>query len=430
MKQNHERPMVWAITMVFICFFGLSGCSKTVRTIEFPAFFSKRMIEVTLPVIRYDSQADPYEFESKSSLEQIKAFILEWDPEAWVDIRENGIFIASINPESQNWDYYYIYKSSSLNDRIYRISDLRTRYIGELEDNSDYYLDFLLPVHLFKLKGNEEEISFKSGENYEMVSGTTFEDVFYFYGASGYYDTEWGDEQIILWETYFYNQEESDQGRFNYEIQIPVIIKITTNDEKTFFSYTVEEFESNNYNREEDLINYESNEDKEVRPAISWDEALERTLSIVEKSRDEIASCETLYDTDDNPRYEMLTFSSGGYVIHMLDYAVVIEFSGSDQTQYPYEGVTSEKKYYVGPGNNFYEENGHIISSQYNAEVQLETFRDEEALILEYAIRMGNRIAGADEESGNFDTDETEETDKETGENDFEPGAESESEEE
>jgi len=414
-KQNRKKTLIWAIAMVFIIGAWLAGCSKNVKTVELPAFFSKRMIEVTLPVIRYDPQTDPYEFETNSSFEQIKTAVLEWDPEAWVDMRENGIFIASTNPDTQNSDYYYIYRPSSLNDRIYRISDLRTRYIDESEDGSDHYLDFLLPVYLFQEREHEGEMSFNSGEIYAMAAGTTLEDVYNFYRASGYYEVEWGEERIILRRTYFFDQEESDQDRFNYEIQTPVVITLTTNDENPFFSYMVEETETDVDNREEDLINYGSDEVKEMRPVISWDEALERTLSIVEKSSDEIESREILYDTQDNPRYEMLVFSSGGYAIHMLDYAVMMEFSDDDDKKHPYEGATGGKKYYIGPGNDFYEENGHIISSQLKTEVYLESFRDEEASILEYAIRMGDRIAGNEWRLDSINDDEAEEID-ETGE--------------
>ena len=422
MKQNRKKTLIWAIAVVFVAGAWLTGCSKTVRTVTLPAFFSKRMIEVALPVIRYDPQTDPCEFESESSLEQIKASVLEWDSEAWVDMRESGMFISSLNQDLQKWDYYYIYKPSSSNNNVYRISDLRTRYLGEAEDGSDYYLDFLLPVHMFNLEEHEGDMLFKNDVTYELVSGITLEDVYYFYGASGYYETEWEEERIILRRTYFFNQEEPDQEPNNYEIQTPIVINITTNDEKSFFSYTVEDVESDVGNREEDLIKSGLNEDQEERPAISREEALERTLSTVEKGRDEIQSREILYDTEDNPRYEMLIFSSGGYVIHMLDYAVIIEFSANDDKPYPYEAVTGGKKYYVGPGNDFYEENGQIISCQcqFDSEVRLEDFREEEAMILEYAIRMGDRITGYEEESGDFNIDEDEGTGEDEPESELE----------
>ena len=122
-------------------------------------------------------------------------------------------------------------------------------------------------------------------------------------------------------------------------------------------------------------------------------EALRQALLLIDKSDAEIDSRELLHDLQNNPAYELLTFTSGGYLIRMLDYALVLEFSDSTESRNPYEDVAEHKKFYAGLMNYLYEDNGRyfgVWNSQ--TEVELEDYLYMETMIREYAITVGTRI--------------------------------------
>ena len=129
---------------------------------------------------------------------------------------------------------------------------------------------------------------------------------------------------------------------------------------------------------------------------ISREEAVEYALKLVEKKREDIEYREFLYNTQQEPGYELLVFSSGGYIIHMLDYYAVLEFSDGDVKVHPYMDVMDKKKYYLGPLCYLYEDNGQIFwltPQRENIEIQLEDCRAKEQKIIEYAQSIGLPVA-------------------------------------
>ena len=77
-------------------------------------------------------------------------------------------------------------------------------------------------------------------QKYEMIAGSTIEDVYDFYEESGYYEVMREDNKVILTETFFKNPPNAQIMQVDYEIDCPVVIEITTEGEKVFFSCTLE----------------------------------------------------------------------------------------------------------------------------------------------------------------------------------------------
>lgn len=217
---------------------------KSIKTITSPAFFSGREIEITL-VTSYDwSSLDPsyVRFATWRSPEQIKRTILKWDPEAHVEIQEQSIFISSLNPDTGKRDYYYLYTSSSSLRRFYRIDDFVTSFWEDKDNIESYRVEFMVPMHLLCFEDYVQPVFFKQGwgQFYEMIPEANIEDVYNFYNDSGYYEVEWSGDEIVLKETFFDNIVTSDGFVRNFQMEKPMIIRVITEDEKTFFSCTVE----------------------------------------------------------------------------------------------------------------------------------------------------------------------------------------------
>ena len=131
----------------------------------------------------------------------------------------------------------------------------------------------------------------------------------------------------------------------------------------------------------------------EEKPSfLTKEQAFSYILDVVGKNSDEIEFRERLYNTQGISLYEALVFSTGGYMIYMPDYAMVVEYSDSEDKWYPYQDVMEHKKYYIGPMIYLYEEDGHIRSVHDDTKVYLEHYEETERLILDYAQQMGKRV--------------------------------------
>ena len=239
-----SKKMRIAIVSLLVCIV-LAGSIRLMftRVIRSPAFFSGRHIEFKLVTTLYRPHTTlTVLFKSGKSLEQIKKAILKWDPEARIEIQENNMFISSYNSETGKRDYYYIYKSNPLNEDYYSILDLGTRYLEDETRSDSYRLNFIVPYYLFcEVNGrNPHNYDHGDGQKYEMIPGSTIEDVYDFYKESGYYEVMREDNKVILTETCFKNPDNAELMQVDYEIDCPVVIEITTEGEKSYFSCIVE----------------------------------------------------------------------------------------------------------------------------------------------------------------------------------------------
>jgi len=254
-----SKKMRIAIVSLLVCIV-LAGSIRLMftRVIRSPAFFSGRHIEFKLVTTLYRPHTTPTVlFKSGKSLEQIKKAILKWDPEARIEIQENNMFISSYNPETDKRDYYYIYKSDPLNEKYYRILDLGTRYSEDENKSDSYQLNFIVPYYLFcEVNGiNPHSYDHGDGQKYEMIAGSTIEDVYGFYKESGYYEVMREDNKVILTETFFKNPDNAELMQVDYEIDCPVVIEITTEGEKSFFSCTIDNDKFSELDKSNPIVN-------------------------------------------------------------------------------------------------------------------------------------------------------------------------------
>lgn len=382
--------------------------TKISLSIKFPAFYSGRKIEIPLITSKYNAYDNFVEFKSGKSPEQISKAILRWDSGATVKVQENSIFVSSVNPDTGKQDYYYIYKPDLSDNKIYRINDMISRYTPNEESAGDNELSLLIPAYLLLYVQDgwvDDGFHMNPGERYEMVETATIEEVYDFYIASGYYETEYEGEQIIL----KYRRPDSETDK-------PIEVMISRYDQKIYFSYIIRDSQTENVLSEPYLSVDIPNvvHEQEEKPAISREAAMEQMLNIINKTSDQIEFSEVLNNLQGIPAYEMFVFSSGGYAICMLDYAVVVEFSDDGRTR-PYAGAEGRQKYYAGPANYLYEEDGTIFLDEENRKaVQINDYLSAENRILEYAKSTGNPIT--DDKGGTDGLIADEITETESGE--------------
>jgi len=238
-----STPIKISILVLFIIFLLTRYISFIFTDVfETPAFFSGRNMQFSVERISFWPNGDFVGFNSLKSFQHMKKSVLKWDPQAVVIIDDNYMFVSSENIDSGKHDYYYIYKSMPSSSSIYRTGDFGTRYVKDKDDINSYYLDFMIPMHLLCYVGDECPSSFcyGRGEEYEMIEGTTIEDVYEFYADSGYYEVIREDNKVILTETHFKNPPNVQIMQVNYEIDRPVVIEITAEEGALFFACTVD----------------------------------------------------------------------------------------------------------------------------------------------------------------------------------------------
>ena len=125
---------------------------------------------------------------------------------------------------------------------------------------------------------------------------------------------------------------------------------------------------------------------------LNKEQAFSYILEIIGKDSKDIDYRERLFNTQEIPIYELLVFVSGGYTIYMPDYAIILEFSDSEEVWHPYQDVIENKKYYAGPMIYLYEEGDYVRNVNDDIEVYLESYAEVENLILDYARRMGKQV--------------------------------------
>lgn len=239
-----STPIKISILVLFIIFLLTRYISFIFTGVfETPAFFNKRNMQFSVERISFWPMGDFVGFSSLKSFHHMKKSILKWDSQAVVEIHENSMFISSKNPVTGKNDYYYICKAKSSSSNLFWTGDFGVRFENDKDEGEGYYLDFMIPMHLLCYVDDECPSSFYygRGEEYEMIQGTTVEEVYEFYANSGYYKVELDGEKVVLQETYFTNRGKSNRFEMNYEIEYPVIIKVIMENEKVIFSCTIED---------------------------------------------------------------------------------------------------------------------------------------------------------------------------------------------
>ena len=244
MKQWGEKKKVVIMVLVLVGIFLLLVTLLWIRQVKndkeligIPqaSLFSGKDIYVWVHLSNYLPLWSGIQFSTGDSLQQIGEEIVKRNPETTIELREESLFISNADQTTGDLDYYYVYGKEDIG---YSLGNFKAMY----DDHKGYRVTFMIPMHLLHFTDESRplyDIGYGYGESFEMVSDATIKDVYDFYQESGYYEVELAEGEVILKQTLYENQIISGTT-INYQMNRPIVIKVTTENDKNYFTCTVE----------------------------------------------------------------------------------------------------------------------------------------------------------------------------------------------